>query len=80
MRERGIPAVEYPDYVEVLRATRPDLAADVAPFRGLGKVMDWMKGHGIALGAVEIIHQDEYSLDFVVPIDPGGTHLAFGIT
>jgi hypothetical protein len=72
--------VEYPDYVEALRATRPDLAAELVPFRGLGKVMDWMKRHGIALGAVEIIHQDEYSLDFVVPFGPDATHLVFGIT
>jgi hypothetical protein len=57
----------------------PALAAELAGVCGLGGVMEWMKHCGLPLGAVDIIHQDEYSLDFVIPLDDG-RHLVFGIT
>jgi hypothetical protein len=47
--------------------------------RGLGGVLGWMKRRGIPLGAVDIINQDEFSLDFVIPLGDG-RHLVFGIT
>lgn len=72
--------MEYTDYVRLLQNEHADLAAEIASFRGLGTVMEWMKGRSIRLADAEIIHQDEYSLDFVVPLDAVGNHLAFGIT
>lgn len=72
--------MEYADYIGRLSATHPELAAQLAPFRGLGGVFDWMKQRGFALGDAEIIHQDEFSLDFVLPLGAGGEHLALGIT
>jgi hypothetical protein len=75
-----VPVVEYADYVDSLRASRPELAAELYPFRGLGKVMQWMAARGIPLESAEIIHQDEFSLDFVFQLEVDGTHLAFGIT
>jgi hypothetical protein len=41
--------------------------------------MAWMKGRGLALGDVEILNQDEFELDFVIPLGDG-RHLVFGIT
>jgi len=58
----------------------PELVAEVAKLRGLGGVMAWMTGRGMPLASAKITQQDEFSLDFVVPIGPGGRHLAFGIT
>jgi hypothetical protein len=72
--------VEYADSILALRIDRPDLAEELAQFRGLANVMQWMAQRGVPLAAAEIIQQDEFSLDFVVPIDADGTHLAFGIT
>jgi hypothetical protein len=72
--------VEYADHLRRLADERPDLAAELAGLRGLGGVMAWMRGRGIALADAEIVQQDEFSLDFVVPLAPGGEHLAFGIT
>ena len=72
--------MEYPDEFRALAEEHPGLAAELADVRGLGGVMAWMKRRGLALGDVEIIQQDEFSLDFVVPLEPGGRHLVFGIT
>jgi hypothetical protein len=72
--------MEYAEYLRALVDERPDLAAELADLRGLGGVMDWMRSRGLALADVEIVRQDEFSLDFVVPLAPGGEHLAFGIT
>jgi hypothetical protein len=72
--------MEYADHVLSLRSTHPDLAAEIASFRGLGRVMAWMNARGMKLADVDIIHQDEFSLDFVVPMTAAGTYLAFGIT
>jgi hypothetical protein len=72
--------MEYVDYVTVLQASHPELASDLADSRGLGSVMRWMRLRGIPLGCVEIIQQDEFALDFVIPLKPDGTHLVFGIT
>jgi hypothetical protein len=71
--------VEYADYERALAERHPGLAAELAGSRGLGGVMGWMKQRGIALADVEIINQDEYDLDFVIPLG-SGEHLVFGIT
>jgi hypothetical protein len=72
--------VEYSDAVETLKATEPELAAEIAGFRGLGTVMNWMTARGILLKDVEIVQQDECNLDFVVPLNPDGRCLVFGTT
>jgi hypothetical protein len=41
--------------------------------------MDWMRRRGIALGAAEIVQQDEFSLDFLCPLGDG-RWVVFGIT
>jgi hypothetical protein len=72
--------VEYLDHVEALREEWPDLAAEITGFRTLESVMAWMARRDIPLGSVEIVFQDEYSHDFLVPLGAAGRHLAFGIT
>jgi hypothetical protein len=72
--------VEYSDYLRALQTTHPDLAADLASFRGLSGVMGWMRDCNLSLAGVEIVQQDECNLDFVVPLGPEKTRLAFGIT
>jgi hypothetical protein len=72
--------MEYGDYIDALGRTHAALAAELRSFRGLSGVLAWMKIRGILLSSVEIVQQDEFSLDFVFPLDVAGTHLAFGIT
>jgi hypothetical protein len=72
--------MEYSGYISVLRSTHPELASELGSFRGLGKVMEWMATRGVPLAAAEIIQQDEFSLDFVIPLGVQAAYLAFGIT
>lgn len=71
--------MDYGDHLRELQRTAPDLADEVASFRGLGAVMNWMTQRGIPLSSVEILQQDEFSLDFLLPLPQGGV-LVFGIT
>ncbi len=72
--------MEYSDYIAALRTSRAELAAELAPLRGLGGVMEWMRKRGIPLSQVEILQQDEFNLEFLFPLQPAGEHLVFGIT
>ncbi|MFO0842039.1 MAG: hypothetical protein U0797_06505 [Gemmataceae bacterium] len=69
--------MEYHDHIQGLADA--GLAEEVRDFRGLGAVMAWMTRRGIPLSAAEIVQQDEFSLDFLVPL-PDGRTVAFGIT
>ncbi len=72
--------MEYQDYVSRLEAQSPDLAGEVAPFHTLENVLEWMKRQGIALGSIDVVNQDEYSHDVLIPLDAAGRHLVFGCT
>jgi hypothetical protein len=71
--------MEYASQFAAFAAAHPDLAAGLEGVRGLGGVMEWMKTRGLALADVEILNQDEFALDFVIPLGDG-RHLVFGIT
>jgi hypothetical protein len=70
---------KYAEYFQVFAQQYPDLAAGLEGVSGLGGVMKWMKRREIAIGSVEILNQDEFDLDFLVPLGDGRT-LVFGIT
>jgi hypothetical protein len=72
--------MDYADYFRQFQAEHSDLAADLAIAKSLESVMAWMRRRGLDLASVEIIQQDEYSLDFVIPLSPSGRYLVFGIT
>jgi len=51
----------------------------ISTLPGLGGVMTWLSENGLKLGDVQIVQQDEFTLDFVVPL-PDGRAVVFGIT
>jgi hypothetical protein len=71
--------MEYAQQFEAFAREHPDLAAGLEEVQGLGGVMEWMKSRGLALDSMEVINQDEFSLDVVIPL-ADWRHLAFGIT
>ncbi len=71
--------MEYEDHFHRLSSARPVLAGELSGVTGLGGVLAWMGRRGLPLGSAEIVAQDEFSLDFIVPL-PGGEHLVLGIT
>jgi hypothetical protein len=72
--------IEYADYVTVLRRESPDLATEVAAFRGMVQVLQWMQQRGLTQAAVDMIGMDEFSYDFLIQLEPAGRWIAFGVT
>ena len=72
--------MHYADFLPALAATHPALAETVAPFRSLEHVLDWLKCDGFDLRALDVIAQDEYCHDLIVPLPDSGEYLAFGMT
>ena len=72
--------MDYSDYLSRFRLVHPLIAEETTELRGLEGVMAWMAGRGIPLAAAEIVAQDEFSLDFVVPLQPDMLYVVFGIT
>ena len=72
--------MEYQDYVRSLAADAPELAGEVAAFHNLENILDWMGKKGLSLGTIDVIQQDEYCHDLLIPLEPAGRHLVFGMT
>jgi hypothetical protein len=72
--------MDHADHVRSLAQHAPDLAEQVKELRGMGGVLAWLAGQGIALAKAEITQQDEFSLDLVVPLPGEQRWLVFGIT
>ena len=69
---------DYAGDVSSLRDVRPDLADRIAGFRTLEHVLDWLKAEGHPLGSLDLVTQDEYCHDLLVPVGPDW--LVFGMT
>ena len=71
---------DYADHIAALRNQSPDLAAEVAAFRGIEDVLQWMKRRGLTRAAVDLIGMDEFSYDFLIQLEANGRWIAFGVT
>ncbi len=72
--------LEYAEYVTSLREGAPDLAAEIASFRSMEQVLQWMQRRGLTQALVDMIGMDEFSYDFLIQLEPGGRWIAFGVT
>jgi hypothetical protein len=72
--------MEYPASLQTLRECDPALAEELAPLCGLEGVLGWIKRRGLPLASLDMVTQDEYSHDLLLPLGPGGRHLAFAVT
>lgn len=69
----------YADTIERLRTAEPELADQLAPIHTLEKLLDWFRSNGLALNQLDLITQDEYSHDLLIPLD-GSRWLSFAVT
>ena len=69
---------EYADDVASLRVVHRALADRIAGFRTLEHVLDWLRAEGQSLGTLDLVTQDEYSHDLLLPVGPDW--LTFGMT
>lgn len=60
---------EFADYVATLRAEHPELAAIFGRSDSVENVLDWMQAQNPAVGAVDLIGQDEFSYDFLISLE-----------
>ena len=72
--------MELRDYLANIGRQHPDLADELAGFNSLAHVLRWMERRGLALASIDVVTQDEFSHDVLVPLDGGNLHLAFGVT
>lgn len=61
-----------------LRPIQPALADEIAGFRTLEHILDWMKQKGHAFANLDMVTQDEFCHDLLMPI--GSDWLVFGMT
>jgi hypothetical protein len=80
MIDRSLRELEYPDYIQGLRAEMPRLADELAGFQGVADVLRWMQREGLQQTAVDIVGQDEFSYDFLIQLEPAGRWIAFGVS
>jgi hypothetical protein len=72
--------VDYDDFVRALGTKDAALAGEVGRLRTLEHVLDWMKGRGIDLAGLDVVQQDEYSHDALIPLGQDGRYLVVGMT
>ncbi len=71
--------MQYRDYISQLRTRDPNLASALAEFTSLEQVLSWMQAAGLPLANIDVLAQDEYSHELLVPLQDS-RWLAFGMT
>jgi len=70
---------EYSDDLFDLSKTNAALAEEISGFTSLEQILNWMPTKGIRLSAIDMITQDEFCHDLIVPINEH-EFLSFGMT
>lgn len=71
--------LEYADHVAVLARCAPELANELGGFHSLEQVLDWLRASNLPFAGLDLVTQDEYSHDLLVPL-PGERYLVFGMS
>jgi hypothetical protein len=69
---------EYSCDLAELSSARPELAKRIDGFRTLEHILDWIQRDGLSFAGLDLVAQDEYSHDLLMPVGPDW--LAFGMT
>jgi hypothetical protein len=60
--------MQYSDYLIELRATDAKLASTLGEITCLEKLLSWIQVSGLPLANIEVLAQDEYSHDMLIPL------------
>jgi hypothetical protein len=71
--------MEYTDHIRCLATLDPALAEELAGFTSLEQVLPWMMRRGLPSDGLDVLAQDEYSHDLLVPLGDG-RYVTFGMT
>jgi len=58
----------------------PGLIDEIRSLSSIRDILSWMQHRGIRLDSLDVITQDEFSHDVLVPVGPTGDWAAFGVT
>jgi len=72
--------MELHDHFELLKETDPQLAGELSSFTTLEHVLNWMKGRRLDLASLDMVTQDEYCHDPLVPLPVEKEWLVFAMT
>jgi hypothetical protein len=72
--------VEYIDYVRAISAAHSELAARLERFVTLEHVLNWLNAERYPLAQLDMVTQDEYCHDLLIPLQNCGDWLVFGMT
>ncbi len=61
--------MEYSDYVSALASQDTELASELAGFHNLERVLAWMKQRNLPLGSLDLVTQDEFAHDVLIPLN-----------
>jgi hypothetical protein len=71
--------LEYADYVTRLRSHHPTLTEQISNFVTLEHVLNWMQREGHSYSSLDMVTQDEYCHDLLLPL-ANNDWLVFGMT
>ena len=56
------------------------LADEIRSFTSIQDVLEWMRRRSLPLVMLDMVTQDEFCHDAIVPLRDGGRHVSFGMT
>jgi hypothetical protein len=68
------------DFIGPLHLTHPDLARQLAGVTSLEKILAWLQRENRPLDQLDLVAQDEYCHDLLVPLEPDPRWIVFGMT
>jgi hypothetical protein len=71
--------VDYPEQLAELTAADPVLGEQVVGLRNLEAILKWAPAAGVDLAGADLVQQDEYCYDFLLPL-ADGRWIVFGVT
>ena len=71
--------IPYPEQLSAVTAADPSLGEQLARLPNLNAILKWAAATGIPLADMELIQQDEYCHDAMLPL-PDGRWVVFGVT
>jgi hypothetical protein len=71
--------IEYPEQLALLTSSDPALGEQISRLRNLEWILKWAPEAGIPLTGIDLVQQDEYSYDLLLPL-PDARWLVFGVT
>jgi hypothetical protein len=72
--------MEYSDFLAELKTSHQALAERIGSFTSLEHVLNWLKAEDYPLRQLDMITQDEFCHDLLVPAPKSSEFLVFGMT